>query len=228
MTEHGFEEVLSPHLYFDREHNGTSADAEIISFDLDGLESDQLLQSAMSQAILGQVMARMRKASKEGRWGILLVEEIGVLGDSVSGLAQFVADAWKTMAKMGVVCIGVANDVDDYLYKSAAKAIWNNSPNKIYLRMTSDQIRNLVTTSDNGPAVVSGQLAELLPCLKTIPGEKADFILTAEDRIYPLSFLPDAQSYWLGTSRHEDILKIKKLAQTMPIQEAIKTLAESP
>ena len=128
------------------------------------------------------------------------------------------------MAKMGVICIGVTNDVEDYLHKPAAKAIWNNSPNKIYLRMTHDQIRSLVTSTDHGPAVVSGQLAELLPCLKTIPGEKADFILTAEERIYPLVFKPDAKSYWLGTSKNEDILRIKKLAETMTIQDAIEKL----
>lgn len=174
--------------YFDRELNVAGEDLEVMSFDLDGLERDKLLQSAISQAVLGQVLCRMRNASQQGRWGILLVEEIGVLGDAIPGLSQFVADAWKTMAKMKVVCIGVTNDVEDYLYKPAAKAIWNNSPNKIYLRMTQDQIRSLITSSEYGPAVVSGQLAELLPCLRTVPGEKADFILSAEERIFPLVF----------------------------------------
>ncbi|MBI2601898.1 MAG: hypothetical protein HYW48_02480 [Deltaproteobacteria bacterium] len=212
--------------YFDREHGASSLKADIISFDLDGLESDLLLQGAISQAILGQVMARMRKVSREGRWGILLMEEIGVLGDSIAGLAQFVADAWKTMAKLGVVCIGVTNDVEDYLRKPAAKAIWNNSPNKIYLRMTSDQIRTLVSSNEHGPAVVGGQLAELLPFLKTIPGEKADFIVSAEDRLYPLVFRPDNKSYWLGTSRHEDVLKLRDLAERVGIREAIDKQGE--
>lgn len=211
--------------YFDRELKNSLLDTDIVSFDLDGLEADPLLQSAISQAILGQTITRMRQVSKQGRWGILLVEEIGVLGDSIKGLAQFVADAWKTMAKMGIVCIGVTNDVEDFLYKPAAKAIWNNSPNKIYLRMTNDQIRSLITASEHGPAVIDGQLAKLLPCLKTIPGKKADFILTSEDRIYPLAFQPDQKSYWLGTSKHEDVLKIKQLSQTMPIQEVIKKLS---
>jgi hypothetical protein len=210
--------------YFDRETKCESLDLDILSFDLDGLENDTLLQSAMSQAILGQVMARMRKASKNGRWGILLIEEIGVLGDSINGLSQFVSDAWKTLAKMGVVCIGVTNDVEDYLHKPTAKAIWNNSPNKIYLRMTHDQIRSLISSNEHSPAVVNGQLAELLPCLKTIPGEKADFILTSEERIYPLVFKPNQKSYWLGTSKHEDILKIKKLTQTMSLHDAIEKL----
>lgn len=184
--------------YFDREHTVSSEESSVISFDLDGLESDPLLQAAISQAVLGQTMARMCRAHKEGRWGILLVEEIGVLGESITGLADFVADAWKTMAKMGVVCVGITNDVEDYLHKPAAKAIWNNSPNKIYLRMTHDQIRSLVTSNEHGPAVVSGQLAELLPCLKTIPGTKADFILTAEEKIYPLMFKPSAIEKSIG------------------------------
>lgn len=212
--------------YFDREQTGLAREVDIISFDLDGLDNDHLLQSAISQAILGQVMSRMRKASKEGRWGILLIEEIGVLGDSIKGLAQFVADAWKTMAKMGTVCIGVTNDVEDYLHKPAAKAIWNNSPNKIYLRMTQDQIRSLITSNEYGPAVVSGQLAELLPLLKTVAGEKADFVVSAEDHLYPLVFRPDKKSYWLGTSKHEDVLKLKSLMRQMNIRKAVDTLAE--
>ena len=58
-------------------------------------EGYPLLCAAMSQAILGQVMSRMTQASKEGRWGILLIEELGVLGSGIPSLASFLADAWK-------------------------------------------------------------------------------------------------------------------------------------
>lgn len=211
--------------YFDRESNPSSNEAPILSFDLDGLECDKLLQCAISQAVLGQVLTRMRAASQSGKWGILLIEELGVLGDGIPSLASFIADCWKTMAKLGVVCIGVTNDIEDYLNKPAAKAVWNNSPNKLYLRMTSDQIRSLVTKSENGPAIVSGKLAELLPCLRTVASQGSDFILEAEGKLSPLKHKPSSNSYWIASSKHEDVLKIKELEKIMPIHSVIDHLS---
>jgi hypothetical protein len=210
--------------YFDQEIENIDDSPDIIAYDLDGLEADPILQAAMALALLGQVMARMKKASLEGRWGILVVEELGVLGNT-PGLATFVADAWKTMAKLGTVCIGVTNDVDDYLSKPAAQAAWNNSPNKLFLRMNDDQIRTLVTANEYGPAPVTGRAAKLLPCLKTKPGYGSDFLFKAEDQLWPLVHKPSPKSYWLATSKHEEILKVKEEEKKSGIKKAIDHLA---
>ena len=130
------------------------------------------------------------------------------------------------MAKLGVVCIGVTNDVMDYLHKPAAQAVWNNSPNKLFLRMTSDQIRSLITASAHGPAPVTGRAANLLPCLRTEPGRGADFLLVAEDRILPLRHEPTPLSYWLATTRHRELLAVKDEAAKAPLAKAIASLAE--
>ncbi len=101
---------------------------QITLCDLDGVASDPILMVLTVQAVILEIARLVRpKDGENPEPSLLIIEEVGVLAGESPALVAFIRDAWKTLRKFGVTCVGLTNEVSDYTSKPGPQEIWNVS-----------------------------------------------------------------------------------------------------
>ena len=211
--------------------------------DLDGVSGDPVLLVLTVQVIILEILRLVKpKLGANGDMipnppSLLVIEEVGVLASESPALVSFIRDAWKTMRKYEVTCVGVTNEVADYTEKAGPKEIWNVSPNKLILTQNSSAISEMETKIQEGKNGLVSSLyhCELLRSLKMQKGEFSEALWLGESAQGTYVYIPTGFDYWCAASKPAETAAIKRLAEMItekspsvanPYFQALSLLAE--
>ena len=245
------EEGLSPYVgsgpyasLFDGESrpSDVSATPLFTLCDLDGVSGDPVLLVLTVQAMILEILRLIKLGSsgsiQGGEPSLLLLEEVGVLASESPSLVTFIRDAWKTMRKFGVTCVGVTNEVSDYTQKPGPREIWNVSPHKLILPQNSSalaQMESLIQEGKNG-LVPSLEHCALLGSLKMQKGEFAEGLWLGDPHQGTYVYFPTGFDYWCAASDPTEISSLKEVSKEIlvedpqcprPLFEAVTLLARA-
>lgn len=201
-------------------------------FDIDFVSSHPILSTLTTQMILSEILRQIRRPENIGKTGMLVIEEVGVLAQGSPELTQFIQDAWKTFRKLGFCCMGLTNEVDDYVKKAGAREIWNVSPNKILLKMTGKDLQKALHGEVNYPPLFEDKLVgNLLSSLKKEDGKYSQGFWWSEETKGSFIYIPTCYDYWCAASKPIEVNVVYEVAKCFsghkkPFFEAVNWLAE--
>ncbi|MBP9706503.1 MAG: hypothetical protein KBD78_02605 [Oligoflexales bacterium] len=179
-------------------------------YDIDAVASNPVLSTITSQMILSEIIRQVRKPENVGRPGLLVIEEVGVLAAGSKELVAFIQDAWKTFRKLGICCIGLTNEVDDYLLKNGPREIWNVSPNKIFLKMSEKDLDKAVL--GEVPLITDSTIGQVLRTLVKKDGEFSQGLWWSDVAKGTFIYNPTGFDYWCAASKPIEVNTVYKVA----------------
>lgn len=201
-------------------------------FDIDAVTAHPVLSTLTTQMILSEILRQIRRPENIGRPGMLVIEEVGVLAQGSKELVQFITDAWKTFRKLGFACVGLTNEVDDYV-KDGAREIWNVSANKIILKMTSKDLQKALHGEAGYPALIKDTLfGNIIGSLKKEDGRYSQGFWWSDEVQGSFTYIPTGFDYWCSASKPIEVQTVYDVSALFaqnnhykPFFEAIKFLA---
>lgn len=201
-------------------------------FDIDFVSNHPVLSTLTTQMILSELLRQIRRPENIGRPGMLIIEEVGVLSQGSPELVQFIQDAWKTFRKLGFSCVGLTNEVDDYVKKAGAREIWNVSPNKIILKMTNKDLQKALQGEAGFPPLIQDQLVgNIIGSLKKEDGKYSQGFWWSDEVEGSFIYTPTGFDYWCSASKPIEVETVYDVAKSLshkqkPFFEAICFLAK--
>lgn len=167
-------------------------------YDLDGLSGNVVLQSLVTQCILAEILRQIRRPENAGVAGMLVIEEVGVLAGESLELVSFVQDAWKRFRKMGITCVGLTNQVKDYLELAGPREIWAVSPNKVILRMLDLDLGLARAAFKEGKASLFSREHhfDVVASLHKADGHYSDGLWLGDETQGTFTYVPTGFDYW--------------------------------
>lgn len=204
-------------------------------FDIDFVANHPVLSTLTTQMILSEILRQIRRPENIGRPGMLVIEEVGVLSQGSAEIVQFIQDAWKTFRKLGFCCMGLTNEVDDYVKKPGAREIWNVSPNKIILKMTNKDLQKAIHGELNHPPLIEDKLVgQIIGTLKKEDGKYSQGFWWSDECKGSFIFVPTGYDYWCASSKPIEVNTVYEVAKIFkdaqkekPFFEAINWLAQN-
>jgi hypothetical protein len=203
--------------------------------DLDGVSNDPILMVLTVQAVILDILrlVRPRSGVAANPPSLLLIEEVGVLAGESEAIVSFIRDAWKTLRKYDVTCIGVTNTVTDYADHAGPREIWNNSSNKVILPQNITAVMDMETRLREGRngLVPSLSHCEVLRSLVISKGEFADGLWLSDRTEGTFTYVPTGFDYWCAASNPVELDTITAVERSLvgvsirPLAAAIETLA---
>ena len=187
-------------------------------YDIDAVSGHPVLATLTTQMILSEILRQIRRPENRGRPGMLVIEEAGVLAGSSPAIVSFIQDAWKTFRKLGIACIGLTNEVDDFALKPGPREIWNVSPNKVILRMLEKDIQKAVTGNlDQGlpPLIKDKHLGSLIQSLTKRDGYYSQGLWWSDETMGTFVFSPTGYDYWCAASKPIEVETVHEIASCL-------------
>lgn len=181
---------------------------QVTLYDLERVAGDPVLATLSMVCCIAEILRHIRRPENRGRKGMLVVDEAGVLAANSAELERFIKDAWKTFRKLGYICAGLTNEVDDFREKAGPRTMWANSPNKVILRLSSTEAEKLGLADESRgiPRLVSDpHLQKLAASLRMSPGVYSQGLWIAEGASGTWLYEPTGYDYWLAASRPEEV-----------------------
>ena len=206
--------------------------------DLESVSGDPVLMVLTVQALILEILRLVRPQMVDGNMvnppSLLVIEEVGVLASESPALVSFIRDAWKTLRKYNVTCVGVTNDPVDFLDCAGPREIWNISPNKMILTQTKDNLDLMESRISEGKSglVPSVFHCQILRSLSKKSGKYADAFWMNEETSGSYTFVPTGFDYWCAVSSPIEVATVEKLAAALcakgnprPVFSALDALA---
>lgn len=203
--------------------------------DLDGVSSDPILMVLTVQAVILDILRLVRPKAGESYNppSLLLIEEVGVLAGESAAIVSFIRDAWKTMRKYDVTCVGVTNTVTDYADSPGPGEIWRNSTNKVILPQNITAVMDMETRLKEGRNGLVPSLSHcaVLKSLVISKGEFSDGMWLSDGAEGTFTYVPTGFDYWCAASNPIEIETITAIERELagvsikPLAAAIETLA---
>lgn len=83
-------------------------------YDLDRLDSDPILQTLMTMAVVEEIRRVIKLPENQNRGGFIIFEELGMLGRDNPTASRFILDAAETFRKLGFWLIGLTPRAQNY------------------------------------------------------------------------------------------------------------------
>ena len=187
--------------------------------DLDGVAGDPILLVLTVQALVLDILRRVRPKDEftPNPPSLLIVEEVGVLAGESPALVSFIRDAWKTMRKYNVTCVGVTNSVDDFAEKPGPREIWSVSPNKIIMPQNPEAVRDMairIREGRNG-LVPTEYHCDVLASLAIVKGEYSDGLWMSPETQGTYSYLPTGYDYWCAASDPSELATVARVVREL-------------
>ncbi len=119
---------------------------KLFVYDLDSLDSDPVLRSLMSMAILEEIKRIKKLPENKDTPVVLIVEEMGRLGQ-IKEIADMVIDFAETGRKLGMWLIAISPRAKHFFEGDVGKAMWSVADNYMFLQMSKDNITYLAEKS---------------------------------------------------------------------------------
>ncbi len=197
-------------------------------YDLDALSGNAVLQSLVTQCILAEILRQIRRPENAGVAGMLVIEEVGVLAGESPELVAFVQDAWKRFRKMGITCVGLTNQVKDYLELAGPREIWAVSPNKVILRMLDQDLGLARAAFKEGRASLFSREHhfDVASSLRKVDGQYSDALWLGDETQGTFTYVPTGFDYWCAASKPIEVEVALALAvRTKSMFTAVSLLA---
>lgn len=205
---------------FDREEYEASEPITpgVLLYDIDAVAHHPMLGTLTTQIVLSEILRHIRKDENRGRPGMLVIEEAGVLAGSSPHIVSFIQDAWKTFRKLGIACVGLTNEVDDYARKPGSREIWNVSPNKVILRLLSEDLQKALSgfaEAGYPPLIDNAHLGRLIGTLVKKDGVFAQGLWWSDRQQGSFSFYPTGFDYWCAASKPIEVDTVYRLREIL-------------
>lgn len=202
-------------------------------YDIDAVAGHPVLATLTTQIILSEILRQIRRPANRGRPGMLVIEEAGVLAGSSPAIVSFIQDAWKTFRKLGIACIGLTNEVDDFALKPGPREMWNVSPNKVILRMLEKDLQKALTGNlDQGlsPLISDRHVGSLIQSLTKRDGHFSQGLWWSDETVGTFVFSPTGYDYWCAASKPIEVETVHHVASCLsddsrPYFAAVRWLA---
>lgn len=177
-------------------------------YDLDALDGDPVLQSLMTMSVIEEIRQTINQHRDEGRCGIVVLEELQMLGRGSSGGKHFVLDAAETFRKLGVWLISLTPRPQNYFETEVGQAMWGVADNFLFLQMSSDNVDYVAKKS----TLLDEAGVEIVKSLRTIRGSHADVFYTNKKRtnLGAFRFFQTAHDRWLAPTNAKSALEAKR------------------
>jgi len=139
-------------------------------YDLDALDSDPILQTLMTMAVIEEIRRIIALPENQGRTGFIVMEEFAMLGRNNPMFRDFALDFAETMRKRGVWLITLTPRPQNYFDLEVGKAFWSVADNYVFLQMNSDNVDYLAAKS----SLIDEANKEIIRSLRTKRNEYAE------------------------------------------------------
>ena len=156
--------------YFKGSTKKAKKQSSLFVYDLDALDSDPTLQALMTMAVSEEIRQTIKRPENRGREGLIILEEIGMLGRNNPTASQFIIDFAETMRKLGYWLISLTPRPQNYFELEAGKAMWGVADNFLFLQMSADNVDYLAKQS----SLLDEASSEIIKSLRTKKGSHAD------------------------------------------------------
>ena len=195
--------------YFNATGSGSRERSKLFCiYDLDALDGDPVLQSLMTMSVVEEIRQTINQHREEGRCGLVVLEELQMLGRGSSVGKQFVLDAAETFRKLGVWLISLTPRPQNYFETEVGQAMWGVADNFVFLQMSSDNVDYVAKKS----TLLDEAGVEIVKSLKTIRGSHADVFYTNKKRskLGTFRFFQTAHDRWLAPTNAKSALEAKR------------------
>ena len=185
-------------------------------YDLDGVAGNPVLSTLSTQMILSEILRQILRPENRGRPGMLVIEEAGVLSGGSPEIVSFIQDAWKTFRKLGIACVGLSNEVDDFRLKPGPREIWNVSPNKVILKMTAKDLEKAASPEGDLPALIGDRhLVSLIGSLTKRDGVYSQGVFLSDETRGSFVYMPTGYDYWCAASKPLEVQTVYQVAECL-------------
>ena len=183
-------------------------------YDLDALDSDPALQCLMTMAVVEEIRQTIKQRRGEGRQGLLVLEELQMLGRAGGAGSQFVIDAAETFRKLGVWLVSLTPRPQNYFETEVGQALWGVADNFIFLQMSADNVDYVATRS----ALLDEAGIEIVKSLRTVRGSYADVFYTNKSRskLGAFRFFQTSHDRWLAPTNAKAALMAEEVLRQHP------------
>ena len=177
-------------------------------YDLDSLDSDPILQSLMTMAVVEEIRQTIKLHRDQGRQGLVVLEELQMLGRGSSVGKQFVLDAAETFRKLGVWLISLTPRPQTYFETEVGQAMWGVADNFVFLQMSSDNVDYVASHS----TLLDEAGVEGVKSLRTVRGSHADVFYTNKKRtrMGAFRFFQTPHDRWLAPGNAKAFLEARR------------------
>jgi hypothetical protein len=195
--------------YFNASGSGSRERSKLFYiYDLDALDGDPVLQSLMTMSVVEEIRQTINQHREEGRCGLVVLEELQMLGRGSSVGKQFVLDAAETFRKLGVWLISLTPRPQNYFETEVGQAMWGVADNFVFLQMSSDNVDYVAKKS----TLLDEAGVEIVKSLRTVRGSHADVFYTNKKRskLGAFRFFQTAHDRWLAPTNAKSALEAKR------------------
>jgi TraC protein/TraG P-loop domain/CagE, TrbE, VirB family, component of type IV transporter system len=174
----------------------------LIIYDLDALDSDPTLQALMTMAVFEEIRQTIKRPENRGREGLIILEEIGMLGRNNPTASSFIVDFAETMRKLGFWLISLTPRPQNYFELEAGKAMWGVADNFLFLQMSADNVEYLGKQSQ----LLDEANKEIIKSLRTKKGHYADvfYMNKKKSRQGAFRYFQSPLDRWLAPTNSKD------------------------
>lgn len=201
-------------------------------YDINGVSGDKILSTLTVLIIISEIVRQVKRPENKGKLGTITIEEAGVIGSSSQELISFIELLWKIFRKLGYTCIGLTNDSRDYKFKPGPKTIWRMSPNKVVMRMLSQDIEEALSSTEGEPALFSNEMiGKIISSLKKKDGVYSQALWFGDETQGTVTYMPlTGYEYWVAASKPEEVSIVRTLTEqfaslNQPYFKAVSLLA---
>ncbi|MBS1983566.1 MAG: TraC family protein [Bdellovibrionales bacterium] len=181
-------------------------------YDLDRLDSSPVLQPIVTMAVTEEIRRIMKLPQNRGRMGLIVCEEIGMLGRNNPTAAKFITEFAETCRKLGCWLIGLSPRPQNYFELEAGRAMWGVADNFVFLQMSADNVNYVLEHSE----ILDEATAQIAKSLRTKRGQYAEvlYLNKKKTRSGAFRYYQTPFDLWLAPTNARDF------------QEAVRALKE--
>ena len=185
-----------------------SKPGSLIIYDLDALDADPTLQALMTMAVFEEIRQTIKRPENRGREGLIILEEIGMLGRNNPTASAMVVDFAETMRKLGFWLISLTPRPQNYFELEAGKAMWSVADNFLFLQMSADNVEFLAKQSQ----LLDEANKEIIKSLRTKRGSHADvfYMNKKKTRQGAFRYFQSPLDRWLAPTNSKDASEAAK------------------
>lgn len=195
-------------------------------YDLDALDSDPVLQTLMTMAVIEEIRRILSLPENQGRTGFLVMEEFAMLGRNNPGFRDFAIDFAETMRKRGCWLITLTPRPQNYFELEVGRAFWSVASNYVFLQMNPDNVDFIKEKS----SLLDEATAEIVRSLVTVNGKHSEIFYTNKNKTVQGAFryAQTPMRRWLSPTNAKDAREaIKALEKFEDKWEALDYLVKN-
>ena len=212
--------------YFKGSATKKEKNASLYIYDLDALDSDPTLQALMTMSVAEEIRQIIKRPENKGREGLIIIEEIGMLGRNNPTASQFIIDFAETMRKLGYWLISLTPRPQNYFELEAGKAMWGVADNFLFLQMSADNVDYLMKHS----SLLDEANQEIIKSLRTKRGQYAEvfYMNKKKSRQGAFRYFQSPLDRWLAPTNTKDNAEAAKALKKFTDKwQALTYLAET-